>query len=129
MKNIGLIFLFVFSIGACSAQETEKKGGNIDVAEAVELLKDKEVKVLDVRTPKEIAGGAIESAKFLNYRDKDFKEQLAELPKEETYLVYCHGGGRSGKTMSVMKNLGFTSVYNLKGGITAWNKAGNKISK
>lgn len=85
--------------------------------------------VLDVRTPEEFAQGhLLEKTPFnLNFDAADFREQLARLDREKTYLVYCRTGNRSHETMKLMKELGFRRVYDLKGGIVAWQSAGLPI--
>lgn len=68
-----------------------KKGSEFDVdrERATELLGDDDVRVLDVRTDEEISKvePLVEDAIIMDYYSDDFKERLAELPKEPTYLV------------------------------------------
>lgn len=68
-----------------------KKGSEFDVdkEKAMELLGDEAVRVLDVRTAEEIAQvePLVEDAIIIDYHSGDFKERLAELPKDPTYLV------------------------------------------
>ncbi len=83
------------------------------------------IQVLDVRTPGEIAEGYIEGATRININDADFKARVeAEVDKTKPVYVYCKMGGRSAKAAKMMQDMGFTEVHNVKGGITAWNKAG-----
>jgi rhodanese-related sulfurtransferase len=60
----------------------------------------------------------------LDFYAPDFREWLAQLDREKTYLVYCRTGHRSGETVNFMKELGFRRVYDLQGGILAWQSAG-----
>ena len=85
--------------------------------------------MLDVRTPEEWAEGVIEDAIKMNFFDEDFNAQLTQLDKNKPVYVYCKSGGRSGKTATQMEAMGFTAVYNLVGGIGAWDAAGNKKVK
>lgn len=77
-------------------------------------------KILDVRTPAEFKSGHLADANLLDYYSPTFKKELGKLSKEKTYLIYCRSGGRSGKTLEMMKALGFTKVYNMSGGILGW---------
>jgi len=43
--------------------------------------------------------------------------------------VHCAVGGRSAKASDKMTTLQFTDVYNLEGGIKAWEKAGKPVEK
>ena len=77
---------------------------NVSPSEAATMIKEKsQVIVLDIRTPKEFAEGHIEGAININFHDKDFESQLAALDKNKTYVMHCHSGGRSGKTIKVLK--------------------------
>lgn len=95
---------------------------NVDASEFKKLIEGEEGQILDVRTPKEWSGGVIEGANKINFFDQDFKEQLTKLDKSKPVYVYCKAGGRSGKAAKQLEQMGFTTVYNLVGGIGAWSK-------
>ncbi len=95
---------------------------NIDLTKAKDLVANKkEVILLDVRTPEEIAGGKIANAVELDIKDPAFNEKLNQLDKTKQYMVYCYAGGRSATAMKMMKELGFKQVYNFDGGYKAWS--------
>lgn len=85
--------------------------------------KNNDMVILDVRTENEFAAGFIKSATHLDFYLPTFKTSLDALPKHKTYFVYCHSGGRSANAMALMQAMGFQTVYNLLGGITAWKAA------
>ena len=85
--------------------------------------------VLDVRTPEEWVEGTIPKAKKMNYHDDDFATQIGSLDKTKPVFVYCKRGGRSASAAEILKENGFTKVYNLDGGITAWTEEGNEVVK
>lgn len=99
---------------------------NLDVNAATfkKLIETKPGQVLDVRTPEEWAEGIISGAIKMNYYDKDFSKQLDKLDKTKPVYVYCKVGGRSGSAAKELEKKGFKLVYNLDGGIKAWDKAG-----
>ncbi len=78
------------------------------------------VRLLDVRTRAEFEGGALPGAEHLDYLGEGFIEGLESLDPSETYLIYCRSGRRSLRVCTLMKNAGFTRVYNLDGGLAAW---------
>lgn len=80
--------------------------------------------VLDVRTPQEYAEGHLDGAVLVDFYDPDFADRLSELDPEVPYLVYCRSGNRSGQTLTMMQELGFTSATDVDGGIVAWQSAG-----
>ena len=66
--------------------------------------------VIDVRTPSEYAAGNIEGALNIDVQAADFADRVGELPKDDTYVVYCRSGNRSAAAIDIMKDLGFTSL-------------------
>lgn len=83
--------------------------------------------LLDVRTPNETASGKIQDALEIDFQQADFLDQVNLLPKDKPVFVYCRSGNRSGQAMAKMEKLGFTEVYNLKGGILAWKDMGRPV--
>ena len=75
--------------------------------------------VLDVRKPAEAEIVALSFANRLVPHDQ-VGQILSELPKDQDILVHCKLGGRSAKACAVLAEAGFTQLYNLEGGITAW---------
>ncbi|MBX7226000.1 MAG: rhodanese-like domain-containing protein [Chitinophagales bacterium] len=80
----------------------------------------KNEQLIDVRTPEEFASGHLQNAVNINFYSSDFKEQLEKLDKTKPVMVYCKSGGRSGKAAIILKELGFTIVYNLADGVEGW---------
>ncbi|WP_316814571.1 rhodanese-like domain-containing protein [Pedobacter nyackensis] len=78
--------------------------------------------ILDVRMPREYGVGHIKGAKNYNVYDKSFKEKVATLDKKTPVFVYCKGGGRSALAVKQLKELGFTDIHELEGGILAWEE-------
>ena len=50
------------------------------------------------------------------------KNSLLDLDKTQPLIIYCKSGGRSQQAALYLSDLGFTEIYNLSGGITAWEK-------
>lgn len=109
--------------------DTGSKTKNIKVDEFEELRTNPKNVVLDVRTKTEYAAGHIPGAVHLDANSPDFAKKAAKLDKKKTYLVHCAGGGRSAKACKEMEKLEFPNLYNLEGGMKAWEKAGNKAEK
>ena len=85
--------------------------------------------ILDVRTPREFAGGHIEGAINLDYNAPTFKDDLNGLDKTKMYLVYCRTARRSRGALDMMSKLEFQKVYHLLGGIVAWTSEGLPTTK
>ena len=123
----GSVLIF---LGACSSGDPNL-AENISVQKAYELMQDHQSNtdfvVLDIRTPEEYAAGYVEDAINMDYYAADFEQQLDKLDKNQTYLVYCRTANRSGQAMPIFEELGFKTVYNMLGGIVAWQAAGYPI--
>jgi len=52
--------------------------------------------------------------------EQSFPAKVMDLDKTKSYYVYCRSGGRSASACQFMDKQGLT-VYNLLGGIQAWN--------
>lgn len=117
MKNLVSIIALAFVLFSCHAQTGSDK---ISLEEYTSKESDENVFVIDVRTPEEVSQGFIKGADyFFNVNGGKFEEQLKDLDKEASYIVYCRSGMRSNNAQGIMKILGFTQVYDLKGGILA----------
>ncbi|MBI5557769.1 MAG: sulfurtransferase [Deltaproteobacteria bacterium] len=75
--------------------------------------------LLDVRQPKEYESAHIAGAKLIPVGELDHR--LDELDPEKPAIVYCAIGGRSRIAAQMLSGKGFREVYNLSGGIRAWN--------
>jgi rhodanese-related sulfurtransferase len=135
-KPVSLLFLIPFILMACQAPQAKTVG----TAEATGIhesippsafrsrLETKPGAILmDLRTPPEIAQGKIEGAIDLDFKTADFQDGLANMDKNTPVFIYCRSGGRSGKALKMMKNAGFKEVYDLKGGILAWQRDGGEV--
>ena len=109
---------------ASSSQVQESVFKDISVPEAKKLIsQNKDLVIVDVRTPEEIAKGKIDGAIEMDFYSPDFNAQLEGLDKNKTYLMYCRSGNRSGQTMNRMKSMGFHRVYNMQGGYNVWSSS------
>ena len=111
------------STDIASADTTEKiVRKDLSVMEANKWLQsDNPPVLLDVRTSEEYSEGHIEGSTLIDYNSSSFDSKLSELDKDESYLLYCRSGNRSGKAVHKMIGLGFTDVTNMVGGYNAWS--------
>lgn len=96
-------------------------------ADGQKLAEDPSVFLLDVRTKGEHAEARIKGCTLIPI--DELPGRLAELPadKERPILVYCAMGGRSARGASLLAQNGWTTVFNLEGGITAWKDEGRPV--
>jgi rhodanese-related sulfurtransferase len=74
-------------------------------------------KVLDIRTPAEVAEGYIDGAIIVDFRGPDFEDLIVQLAKNTDYIIYCRSGGRVSEAIPLMRELGFTGELTNVGGI------------
>ena len=102
---------------------------HVDAKQAENLVADKKVVVLDIRTPGEFSTGRIAGAKNIDFQAPDFENRIETLDKSKSYMVHCASGGRSSHSLLLFKKHQFQSIYHLDGGIKAWQKAGMPVEK
>ncbi|MDR3405530.1 MAG: rhodanese-like domain-containing protein [Chthoniobacter sp.] len=107
------------------AAQAGRKCVNVRARAAMELLQTHpEVQVLDVRSGKEFAGGALPGAINVSLGADTFRERVADLDRARPVLVYCAGGFRSRQAVEVLRTLGFQTIYHLHRGYHSWKFAG-----
>lgn len=124
-QNLIAAILIVTAQFVISCQSAAQK--TVSTLQAVEFNQTmntaSSVQLVDVRTAEEFAGGHLVGAMNLDLRDPQFEAGVSNLNKEEPVFVYCLSGGRSASAANRLSKLGFTQVYDLKGGFLAWKNA------
>jgi rhodanese-related sulfurtransferase len=82
--------------------------------------------VLDVRSPNEFAKGHVPGAVNIDINSPGFAQKVAQFDKKKPILVNCHAGSRGAVASAQLAALGFKTVCNLEGGLSAWEKAGHE---
>jgi phage shock protein E len=146
MKNLNyVVALFIsFTLFACQANDSTSQETNavsstqqqsIAVSlgddEWLESMKEKPGIVIDVRTSNEYADGYIDGANLVDVSAPGFNETINKLApnKSEPVYLYCRSGARSKRAMDMLKNEGYTQIYELNSGILGWEKTGHPIQK
>ena len=119
-----LASLFIIMFAGSSLAGIAK---NLSPDEAYQLVQSKgqELFLLDVRTAGEYREARLSNAKLIPI--SQLLKRLQEVPKNRPILVYCAVGSRSSQVVGYMARIGFPEVYNLYGGIYAWNKKGYPV--
>jgi rhodanese-related sulfurtransferase len=117
------IIVFMFIATACVSSPKKQTQMNELAPDAwAELQEQTSASViLDVRTVEEFESGYIKGALNMDIRGgADFIASVEALDKSKSYFVYCRSGARSGQACQLMSQMGFNAVYNLEGGVLAW---------
>jgi rhodanese-related sulfurtransferase len=94
-----------------------------------QLLSHEDAVLIDVREDNEFDNGHIASA--IHIPLKQLKDRIGELEKykDRPLVAYCRSGSRSGSAGNQLRKAGFESVYNLAGGILAWESANLPVTR
>jgi len=125
------------SLTATEAAPVEVKGDKVtvpggaytdaSVAELQAMLKNKDFTFVNVHIPFEgdIAGTDVS----IPYNE--IEQNLSKLPadKDAKIVLYCRSGRMSSIAAETLVGLGYTNVWNLKGGMVEWEKAGLPLEK
>ncbi len=114
----GILLAVMLALGAPAAAAVVDV--SVEQARALVDQPKPDLVVLDVRTPEEFAQGHLAGAKNLNVMAPDFEQQVAQLDRGKTYLVYCRSGNRSARAVQAMTRLGFTRISHMSQGILGW---------
>lgn len=111
----------IVTIGIDGVNPNETVGTYVDPEEWNKIISDPDVIVLDTRNDYEVEIGTFKNA--IDPRTKTFREFPAYVKKHfdnqkhKKVAMFCTGGIRCEKASSYMKQIGFDTVYHLKGGI------------
>ena len=118
----------MLSISSISYAEEKVVAAPVKIEQVEKRLADG-AQLLDVRTKEEWAEGHLKGAKLVTVTEDGFIEKAkAVLDPEKGVVVYCRSGRRSAMAAEKLRAAGFT-VYDLKGGISAWEAAGKTVVK
>lgn len=124
---LALLAFFAFT-GISLAQSADSATVvSVETFEKISKKKKKTV-ILDVRTPEEVAEGHLAGAKNIDVQDELFQQNIEQLKKNKTYLLYCRTGKRTAVAGAKMKVAGFKKVYMMDGGITSWKEKGKPVT-
>ena len=127
MKRIILTLIMGFSLFGLFGQTNDFK--IVDANEFAKSIQDKNVTVLDVRTPAEHAEGYIPGTDFnIDVLEDSYTKIATEkLPKDKPVALYCRSGNRSKKAARILVDKGY-EVVELGTGFRGWVAAGEKVA-
>ena len=144
LTYIAIFFVLLIAVLIFASQLKDRSSGpespagfeNVNVEKAKKMIEREEVFVLDVRTPAEFNSSHIEGATLIPVTnsggsnlspDQLLEARINEVPIDQKILVYCRTGHRSTSASQMLVAAGYSDVYNMQGGITAWTGAGYPV--
>jgi rhodanese-related sulfurtransferase len=139
MKKVLILLLTsLFFLGACSPQSAQPvtgkpvqvEGGsyfNVTPAELKTMLAKKDFVLVNVHIP--FAGNIAGTDLSIPY--DQIEQNLSKLPadKNAKIVLYCRSGHMSAIAGAALVKMGYTNLWNLDGGMAAWEQAGYEIQK
>lgn len=127
-----LVLAFFVVLGLVLGNEVQRalRGlPEVGPMEATRLMNQENALFIDTREEAEFKQGHILNATHMPM--SEFKRRLGELDKHKgrPVVTYCRSGSRSAHAGGQLKRHGFETVYNLHGGILAWQNANLPVTK
>jgi rhodanese-related sulfurtransferase len=114
--------------------EAKQRVQNLTVDQVSQELERGEAFVVDLREPEERAQeGVISGAVFAPrgmlefWADPTSPYHRAEFDPNRRIILHCASGGRSALAADMLRELGYTNVAHLDGGLKAWKEAGHSV--
>jgi rhodanese-related sulfurtransferase len=134
-----LSIIFLFTLSACQSKNSDTPitgsavtvdGGyylNVTPSELNTMLEDKDFVFINVHIP--FAGNIAGTNLSIPY--DQIGQGLAQLPSDKNakIVLYCRSGRMSAIAAETLVKLGYTNLWNLDGGMAAWEQAGFELEK
>ena len=125
-NNLMLVALAI-ATAAMLAWTGFSRARRVTPAQATQLINQRGAVVVDVRSADEFATGHLTGA--LNLPGAALDTVPAALQdKAVPVIAVCQSGARSARGCAALQRAGYTEVYNLDGGIEAWQQAGYPVA-
>jgi len=125
----GALLLILGLIAFTELKRLNRAFKDVPPAEAVRLINREDALMVDIRESNEMSKNKIAGAKHIPL--SSLKQRVGELDKfrEKAVIAYCRSGARSAQACDLLSKSQFGQVYNLKGGILAWESEGLPTAK
>lgn len=109
---------------------------NLSPEQAQAEMAQNNITVIDIREPDEarqngkIAGSVNAPRGMLEfYADASLPYHRPEFDKENRIILYCASSGRSALAVKTLKEMGYTNIAHIEGGVNAWKAAGLPVEQ
>jgi len=121
MRKGAMLVLFL-SLAGCQGAAPTPRYTDISPAELATMLEAKDFFFVNTHIPYE--GEIAQTDAFIPYDDLQAQPGVWPEDKDAPIVVYCRSGRMSAIAAEALVAQGYTRVYNLAGGMIAWEEAG-----
>ncbi len=122
IDNIWLILIALVSGGALAWPALMRGKHTLTTLQATQLLNKGKVTLIDVRAADEFGAGHLRAS--VNVPLDELAQRANDFDKSRPVLLVCAGGVRAQRGAAQLRRAGFSEVYVLEGGFTAWQSQG-----
>ena len=127
--NLMLLALAALSGGLLAWPVLMRNTSGLDPMQTTQLINRRNALIIDIRTPEDFAAGHLPQAKHIALDTLANKVPQLGRSKTTPVVVVCQTGLRSQRACATIRTAGYAEVFNLEGGILAWQKSGLPLVK
>ena len=129
MNHWVLVLSFVLVAALLIYNLLQGNKGSLDPSGATDLINHQDAVVVDVRPAADYQKGHIINA--VNIPSNGFANQINSLNKykDRPIIVSCRSGSQSQAACQQLRKAGFEKVFNLRGGVLAWQNASLPLTR
>lgn len=117
-------------------QEARQRVENLTVAQVAREMQEEGALLVDIREPGEdqkegVIPGAIAAPRGMLefWADPSSPYHRSEFSPDRRVILHCASGGRSALAADTLRQMGYSRVAHLDGGIRAWAQEGQPVSR
>ena len=102
---------------------------SVSPSQSTQMINHDDAVIIDVRENNEYSSGHIINSIHIPLSSLKTRLDSIEKHKSQKIIVACRSGHRSSQACATLKKAGFEQVFNLSGGVMAWESASLPLIK
>lgn len=127
--NLMLLALAALSGGLLAWPVLTRNTSGLDPSQITQLINRRNALIIDIRASEAFAAGHLPQAKHISLDNLASKAPHLGRNKTTPIVIVCQTGLRSQRACAMVRTAGYAEVFNLEGGILAWQKSGLPLVK
>ncbi|MGL4668394.1 MAG: rhodanese-like domain-containing protein [Saezia sp.] len=121
LSRLFLLFSLIWSANSFAQEHT-----SLTKTQLLNMLNNKEILLIDVRTPEEFEQGHLKDSILIEYQNIEQEITKYTTDKNKPIALYCRSGRRSGVAAMVLNRAGYINIVNI-GGYEALKQEGYPV--